>query len=148
MTFHNATLEAMDARYSHNQRPFVLTRGYFAGSQRTAAMWTGDNMATWEYLKIATPMILTSGVSGMPFSGADVGGFLVIPALSFASMVPSWCFLSVFRAHAHIDAKRREPWLIGEPYTKLIEMPSSSAINCFLRFTAPFTRLVLTDPLL
>lgn len=121
MTFHNATLEALDSRYSHNQRPFVLTRGYFAGSQRTAAMWTGDNMAKWEYLKIATPMILTSGVSGMPFSGADVGGFFGNPS---SELLVRWyqagAFYPFFRAHAHIDAKRREPWVIGEPYTKLI----------------------------
>lgn len=121
MTYHNATLEALDARYSHKQRPFILTRAYFAGSQRSAAMWTGDNMANWEYLKIATPMILTSGVSGMPFSGADVGGFFGNPS---SELLTRWyqagTFYPFFRAHAHIDAKRREPWLIGEPYTSII----------------------------
>ena len=39
-------------------------------------MWTGDNMSKWEYLKISIPMVLTSNVVGMPFAGADVGGFL------------------------------------------------------------------------
>lgn len=98
---------------------FLLVRTLL--DQRSAAMWTGDNMANWEYLKIATPMILTSGVSGMPFSGADVGGFFGNPS---SELLTRWyqagTFYPFFRAHAHIDAKRREPWLIGEPYTSII----------------------------
>lgn len=121
MTYHNATQDALIARYSRKQRPFVLTRAYFSGSQRSAAMWTGDNMATWDYLKIATPMILTSGISGMPFAGADVGGFFGNPT---SELLTRWyqagTFYPFFRAHAHIDAKRREPWIPGEPYTSII----------------------------
>lgn len=121
MTVHNATVDALDKRYDYEQRPFVLTRAYFAGSQRSAAMWTGDNMAKWEYLKIATPMILTSGIAGMPFAGADVGGFFGNPS---PELLTRWyqagLFYPFFRAHAHIDSKRREPWLIGEPYTNII----------------------------
>ncbi|VVT55417.1 uncharacterized protein SAPINGB_P004586 [Magnusiomyces paraingens] len=122
MTYHNATLDALNERYNYKQRPFVLTRAYFAGSQRTAAMWTGDNMAKWEYLKAATPMILTSGVAGMPFAGADVGGFFGNPS---TELLTRWyqagAFYPFFRAHAHIDSKRREPWLAGEPYTSIIK---------------------------
>ena len=41
-----------------NARPFVLTRSFFAGSQKYAAMWTGDNEAKWEHLRAAAPMLL------------------------------------------------------------------------------------------
>lgn len=120
-TFFNATVEAMNLRYKNEQRPFVLTRSYFAGSQRTGAMWTGDNMAKWEYLKIATPMILTQGVVGMPFSGADVGGFFENPS---NELLTRWyqagAFYPFFRAHAHIDSKRREPWIAGGIYTPIM----------------------------
>lgn len=117
LTFHQATYEAMKARYV-NKRPFILTRSYFAGSQRTTAMWTGDNMSKWEYLRIATPMILTQNIAGMPFSGADVGGFFGNPS---KELLVRWYQAGIwypfFRAHAHIDSRRREPWIAGEPYT-------------------------------
>eukprot|EP00759_Apiculatamorpha_spiralis_P036488 PhF_6_TR36566/c0_g1_i2/m.54003/K12317/GANC; neutral alpha-glucosidase C len=56
-------------------RPFVLTRSFFAGSQRYAAVWTGDNQAKWEYLKASISMVLTLSMCGIPHVGADVGGF-------------------------------------------------------------------------
>lgn len=41
------------------QRPFVLTRAFWAGSQKFGAMWTGDNTAEWGHLKISNPMLLS-----------------------------------------------------------------------------------------
>ncbi|ODV81565.1 glycoside hydrolase family 31 protein [Suhomyces tanzawaensis NRRL Y-17324] len=124
LTFHEATYNALAKRQIGNtnrERPFVLTRAYYAGSQRTAAMWTGDNMSKWEYLKISIPMVLTSGVSGMPFAGADVGGFFGNPS---KELLTRWYQTGIwypfFRAHAHIDSRRREPWVAGEPYTSIM----------------------------
>jgi alpha 1,3-glucosidase len=105
---------APDAPLSEQLRPFVLTRSYFAGSQRFGAMWTGDNAAQWSHLEIATPMLLTQNIAGMPFSGADVGGFFGNPPVM---LLERWYQAAIyqpfFRAHAHIDTKRREPWLFG-----------------------------------
>lgn len=121
LTFHNATFEAMLARDSPSKRPFVLTRSFFAGSQRLGAMWTGDNQASWPHLKASIPMILANGISGFPFAGADVGGFFGNPE---KELLTRWyqagAFYPFFRAHAHIDTRRREPYLIGEPYTGII----------------------------
>lgn len=123
MTFHNATFEALKTRLGpgKERRPFVLTRSYFAGSQRTAAMWTGDNQADWQHLAQAFPMLLAQGIAGMPFAGADVGGFFGNPS---KELLTRWyqagAFYPFFRGHAHIDAKRREPYLAGEPYTSII----------------------------
>lgn len=64
----------MDVR--PEKRPFILTRSNFLGGQRYAATWTGDNGSSWEHLKMSVPMSLTLGLSGQPFSGADIGGFL------------------------------------------------------------------------
>jgi alpha 1,3-glucosidase len=47
----------------------VLSRAFFAGSQRLGAIWTGDNMGTWEHMAIGVPMVLSNGVAGMTFSG-------------------------------------------------------------------------------
>jgi len=62
-----------------NARHFVLSRAFYAGSQRFTAIWTGDNEANWEHLAAAAPMLLTIGVSGLAFAGADVGGFFKNP---------------------------------------------------------------------
>ncbi|KAI1415365.1 glycoside hydrolase family 31 protein [Hypoxylon sp. FL1857] len=122
MTFHNATYEAMLSRKKGElRRPFVLTRSFFAGSQRLGAMWTGDNQASWEHLGAAMPMILAQGISGFPFAGADVGGFFGNPELELQSRwYQAGAFYPFFRGHAHIDARRREPFLLAEPYRSII----------------------------
>lgn len=125
LTFHSATYEGLLARLgpgrAQQQRPFVLTRSFFAGSQRSAATWTGDNQASWPHLAAAFPMLLSLGVAGMPFAGADVGGFFGNPAPElFTRWYQAGAFYPFFRAHAHIDAKRREPYLAAEPYRSVV----------------------------
>eukprot|EP00475_Leptophrys_vorax_P017022 TRINITY_DN23539_c0_g5_i1.p1 TRINITY_DN23539_c0_g5~~TRINITY_DN23539_c0_g5_i1.p1 ORF type:complete len:429 (-),score=-0.63 TRINITY_DN23539_c0_g5_i1:246-1418(-) len=104
-----------------DDRPFVLSRAAFAGTQRVGPIWTGDNTADWHHLRVSVPMLLSLGLSGMAFVGADVGGFFGNPD---AELLLRWyqqgVFYPFFRAHAHLDTKRREPWLFGEPYTSLI----------------------------
>ena len=60
-------------------RPFVLTRASYAGGQRFAATWTGDNSATWNHLRLTTPMLKNLGLSGFSLAGADVGGYAGTP---------------------------------------------------------------------
>ncbi|KAL2119569.1 hypothetical protein VTJ04DRAFT_6530 [Mycothermus thermophilus] len=122
LTFHSATFEALKSRKPGElRRPFVLTRAFFSGSQRAAAMWTGDNQADWGHLASSIPMVLNQGISGFPFAGADVGGFFGNPD---KDLLTRWyqagAFSPFFRAHAHIDSRRREPYLHGEPYTTII----------------------------
>merc|ERR1711935_743914 len=85
------------------------------------AIWTGDNKADWSHLAASTPMLLSQGVAGLPFSGADVGGFFGNPD---TELLVRWyqagAFTPFFRGHAHIETKRREPWLFGAENTKLI----------------------------
>lgn len=58
-----------------NLRTFILSRAGFAGIQRYAANWTGDNCSTWEHLAMSIPMNCNLGLSGQPFVGSDIGGF-------------------------------------------------------------------------
>merc|ERR1711964_783163 len=103
------------------RRPFVLTRSFYAGSQRLGAMWTGDNQASWDHLAAAFPMIINNGIAGFPFAGADVGGFFGNPDKDLLTRwYQSGAFYPFFRGHAHIDTRRREPYLAGEPYTGII----------------------------
>jgi alpha 1,3-glucosidase len=111
-----ATAAGLTARSpGANARPFVLSRAFFAGSQRHGAIWTGDNAAKWEHLAAAAPMLLTIGAAGLAFAGADVGGFFGNPE---PELMRRWyqagAFQPFFRAHAHIDTARREPWLFGD----------------------------------
>nr|POE72871.1 glucosidase 2 subunit alpha [Quercus suber] len=125
MTFVNATYHALLARDKEedrqNVRPFILTRSFYAGSQRLGAMWTGDNQAEWSHLEASIPMTLSMGISGFPFAGADVGGFFGNPS---KELLTRWyqagAFYPFFRGHAHIDTRRREPYLAGDPYTEII----------------------------
>jgi alpha 1,3-glucosidase len=122
MTFHNATYEAMlERKKGEIRRPFVLTRSFYSGSQRLGAMWTGDNLAEWSHLAISIPMVLNQGISGFPFAGADVGGFFGNPS---KELLTRWyqtgAFYPFFRGHAHIDTRRREPYVPGAPYTEII----------------------------
>lgn len=51
----------------------------FPGTQRVGPIWTGDNAAQWSHLAVSVPMLLTLNMAGLPFSGADVGGFFGNP---------------------------------------------------------------------
>ncbi|GBP26287.1 Neutral alpha-glucosidase AB [Eumeta japonica] len=107
-----ATQDGLLARTDGRYRPFVLTRSTFAGTQRYAAVWTGDNMAEWGYLAVSVPMCLSLSVAGVSFCGSDVGGFFKYPE---AELMTRWyqagAYQAFFRAHSHIETKRREPWL-------------------------------------
>jgi alpha 1,3-glucosidase len=107
-----ATANGHLVRSGNRERPFVLSRAFFAGSQRFGAIWTGDNAADWEHLKISIPMLLSISVAGLQFVGADIGGFFKNPD---PELLVRWYQLGAFypfmRAHAHLDTRRREPWL-------------------------------------
>lgn len=122
LTLLHASYEAMlERKKGEIRRPFILTRSYYAGAQRFAATWTGDNQATWEHLGISIPMVLTNGIAGYSFIGADVGGFFHNPDKELlARWYQAGIWYPFFRAHAHIDTRRREPYLISEPQRTII----------------------------
>ncbi|KAM0241498.1 hypothetical protein ACHAP5_007537 [Fusarium lateritium] len=122
MTFHNATYHAMMTRKEGElRRPFVLTRSFFAGSQRYGATWSGDNQASWDHLAVSLPMILSMGISGFPFTGPDVGGYFGNPDPElYVRWYQAGAFYPFFRGHAHIDTRRREPHLMHEPYRSIV----------------------------
>ena len=109
-----ATFEGL-AALAPDRRPFTITRAAYAGSQRFGTAWTGDNSSTWDHLRLAAQMCLSLGVSGMPFVGTDVGGFVGEPT---GELVARWTQLGaltpLFRNHSAIDAPRQEPWRFGD----------------------------------
>ena len=95
--------------------PFVLTRSGHLSTSRFAATWTGDNLARWEDLAWAVPMVLSLGLSGQPFSGPDVGGFFGDPEPElFERWFELGPWLPFFRGHGEVSSCRKEPWSFGE----------------------------------
>lgn len=116
VAYHNASTNAVKQRETPHHRPFTLARGWWIGTWKAGAIWTGDNLGTWEHLAISVPMILANNIGGMSFCGADVGGFFGNPSPDFlVRWYQAGIFEPFFRAHAHIDTKRREPYLLEEP---------------------------------
>lgn len=110
-----ATFDGLLARYDYNKRPFILTRSHFAGTQRHSAIWTGDNYASWEHLRISFPMCLTQAISGISYCGADVGGFSgQVTEELFQRWYQAGAWLPFYRAHADQYTERREPYLFRE----------------------------------
>lgn len=97
------------------ERPFVLTRSGFSGIQRYAAAWTGDNTASEEHMMAGIRLINSLGLSGVAFSGYDVGGFAGESSKSlFARWISIGAFSPLFRAHSMINSNDAEPWAFGE----------------------------------
>jgi alpha-glucosidase len=108
-----ATFEGMK-RWRPDLRPFVMTRASYAGGQRYAVTWTGDNSSTWDHLRLSVEQLINLGLSGFAYSGADVGGFTGGPR---PELLTRWfevaAFTPIFRDHSMKDAPRAEPWVDG-----------------------------------
>ncbi|MCO6492342.1 MAG: DUF4968 domain-containing protein, partial [Phaeodactylibacter sp.] len=87
-----ATYEGLK-RLRPDKRPFVLTRATFSGGQRFASVWTGDNAATWEHLRLANLQCQRLSASGFSFVGTDIGGFDKQPD---GELFIRWLQLAVF----------------------------------------------------
>jgi alpha-glucosidase (family GH31 glycosyl hydrolase) len=96
-----------------NERPFALHRNGYPGMQRYAAfLWSGDVYSTWETLKTHIPVAVNTGLSGIPFWGTDIGGF--VPTREFTGeLYVRWfqfgAFCPLFRSHGR-TWKLRLPW--------------------------------------
>jgi alpha-glucosidase len=97
-----------------DERAFVMTRASYAGGQRYAVTWTGDNSSTWDHLKLSIHQLINLGLSGFSYAGADVGGFTGGPS---PELMTRWfeiaAFTPIFRDHSAKGTPRAEPWIDG-----------------------------------
>lgn len=115
-------LKRLDGR-----RPFVITRACYAGTQKYATCWTGDNHSIWAHLQMAIPQLCNLGMSGMPFAGTDIGGF---GSDTTEELMLRWvqvgCFSPLFRNHSAMGTRRQEPWQFSpqalEIYRRYVEL--------------------------
>ncbi len=120
-------------------RPFLLTRATYAGGQRYAAVWTGDNTASWRHLQVANHQCIRLSLSGFSLTGSDIGGFNQDPD---GQLFTRWMQLAIFhpvmRTHSmgnnadgatqtdkeavakamEKDRRDQEPWSFGDPFTE------------------------------
>ena len=100
-----------------DERPFVITRAGYAGLQRHALQWTGDNSSWWEHLWMSMPQLQNLALSGIAWAGVDIGGFW---GDTTGELLARWTEFGVFqpfcRNHTAIGTRRQEPWAFGEPY--------------------------------
>ena len=96
-----------------NERPFALHRNGAPGMQRYGAfLWSGDVYSTWETLKTHVPVAVNTGLSGIPFWGTDIGGFVPTPEYT-GELHVRWfqfgAFCPLFRSHGR-TWHLRLPW--------------------------------------
>jgi alpha-glucosidase len=118
--------------YRPNERVYALHRNAYAGMQRYASfLWSGDVQSTWETLKTHVPIGVNTGLSGIPYWGTDIGGF--IPTKDFTGeLYLRWfqfaAFNPLFRSHGR-DWRLHLPWgwntgEIGVPETENFHPPA------------------------
>lgn len=127
-------------KHNEGKRAFLLTRANFSGGQRYAALWTGDNIATWDHLKLANEQCQRLSISGYSFIGSDLGGFVDDPSPElFTRWLQLGVFHPLFRNHSmgynvdgaaavkaeeielqkqQLDSKQ-EPWTFGKKFTEI-----------------------------
>jgi alpha-glucosidase len=119
MQMARATYEGL-RRHRPRRRPFVITRSCYSGVQRYASCWTGDNIGTWDHLRLANVQCQRMSMSGISFVGTDIGGFTGNPdGELFARWVQLATFHPLMRGHYAGDTRAREPWQFGEPFTSI-----------------------------
>ncbi len=113
LTLNRAGFEGV-SRLRPGRRPYLISRSGYAGLQRYAGTWTGDIGTSWEGLAISLSFTLGLGLSGMPYSGPDIGGFDQHPE---DELYVRWfqlaAYLPFFRVHCAAALPFREPWAFG-----------------------------------
>jgi alpha-glucosidase len=111
-----ATREGLE-RLRPNRRPFVISRAGYAGLQRHALQWTGDNSSWWEHLWMGMPQLQNLGLSGVAWCGVDIGGFF---GDCDGELLARWTEFGAFqpfcRNHSAPGTVAQEPWAFGEPW--------------------------------
>jgi alpha-glucosidase len=115
-----ASREALDT-FRPQKRQLSIVRAAAAGGQRWVSGWTGDSHSTWDDLTMSLITTLQMGLSGIAFTGADIGGF---GHDTTAELLTRWTqagsLLPFFRNHSAYDTVRQEPWAFSEPYESIM----------------------------
>ncbi len=105
------------------ERPYIINRAGYAGIQRYAQVWGGDNLTDWRTLKFNIATIVGMGLSGCANMGCDIGGFA--GGAPEAELLLRWIQSGVFQPRfclnsANNDNTVTQPWMYEEnlPYVR------------------------------
>lgn len=100
------------AAHRPDRRPWILSRSGWVGLSRYAWHWTGDSESNWWSLRQTLRIVMSMGLSGIPYTGSDIGGFGGIKPQRelFVRWFQAQAFLPFFRTHSAFFTERREPW--------------------------------------
>ena len=119
---------AMDANQSafngilknSDSRPFLWTVMGWAGIQRYAVAWTGDQSGSWDYIRWHIPTLIGSGLSGYAYATGDVDGIFGGSAETFTRDLQWKAFTPVLMGMSGWSANsRKHPWAFDEPYRSI-----------------------------
>ncbi|WP_375089293.1 discoidin domain-containing protein [Peribacillus sp. RS7] len=129
----NATRQAAEgiqkAENSQGARPFVISLDGWAGTQRYASLWSGDQYGgDWEYIRMHIPTYIGAGLSGNPNVGSDMdgifGGDKVIQTRDYQwkAFTPIQIDMDGWASSGDDYSKSKNPWNYGEPYASINRM--------------------------
>jgi alpha 1,3-glucosidase len=126
-----------------NRRPFVLTRSFFAGSQKFTWHWSGDNSPTYEHLALSLYTLLASNLAGVPFTGSDIGGF---QEATTPELLARWHQLGAYvyplcREHVQVNAPPREPYLYKDSHPELFQAMLTAVVDRYRLLPLLYTAL-------
>lgn len=107
-------------RLRPDARPVLISRSGWAGLQRYGWHWTGDNHSDWPSFRLSLAMLMNLALSGIAFTGPDIGGFVGSPTAElYTRWLQAGAFFPFFRSHTVIGSPDQEPWSFGEPYLSI-----------------------------
>lgn len=154
-----AVKEAANLMQSNsNSRPYTWTVCGWAGTQKYAVVWTGDNTGGWEYIRMQIPTVIGSGLSALAHASGDVDGIFGGSAETYVRDLQWKSFLTVAMTMSGWAPKDKQPWTYGEPYTtfnrralelkaKLTPYLYSLSFEAFLTGVPPIRAMPLEFPL-
>ena len=110
--------------YGNNARPFIISLDGWAGTQRYAGVWSGDQTGgEWEYIRFHIPTYIGSGLSGQPNITSDMDGIFggKNPAVNIRDFQwKTWTPMEL-----NMDgwgSNEKYPHALGEPATSINRM--------------------------
>ena len=103
-----------------NSRPMVWTVMGWAGMQRYAVAWTGDQSGSWDYIRWHIPTYIGSGLSAQAYAASDVDGIFGGSPETYVRDLQWKVFTPVLMGMSGWSAtERKHPWWFEEPYRSI-----------------------------
>lgn len=107
--------------YGSDARPFIITLDGWAGTQRYAGVWTGDQKGgEWEYIRFHVPTYIGAGLSGMSNITSDMDG--IFGGKNMEVNIRDFQWKAFTPMQLNMDgwgANPKYPQALGEPATSI-----------------------------